>query len=262
MNNFRTAYLTIDDGPSKFMLDKIEFLLKNRIPAVFFCCGSRIEKRFDVVVNAIKSGYIIGNHSYSHKPFSEISLDECVTEIRLTDEIIEEAYRVAGVTRVLRLFRFPFGDKGGLNGPDVYADYSIDGYRRKNYLQAYLKELGYTQIDMSLVTYPFLRDYNLTEDVDCYWTYDTLDWSIPSKNPIGGVHSLSSAFARMDLDEPLNRKGLNSGSSEEIVLIHDQPCTHEYFNPLVSYIMKEKRFNFKLPNIKTADLLQVDGTQD
>jgi len=70
------------------------------------CIGSEIEKRPEDVIYSIRKGGIIGNHSYSHPRFSQISLEECFEEIEKTDRIIDSIYREAGVARLLKLLDF------------------------------------------------------------------------------------------------------------------------------------------------------------
>src|SRR5262245_50027868 len=119
----KIAYLTIDDSPTKDFIPKLEYLITKRIPAVWFCEGARLEQYPDSVIIAIKAGYIIGNHSYSHPSFSTISLETAFAEIDRTHRIIEDLYARAGVKRPAKFFRFPYGDKGGLTGHDVFGTY-------------------------------------------------------------------------------------------------------------------------------------------
>jgi len=108
----KTVYLTIDDGPSKDRKEKVDILYQYGIQPIWFCIGSEIEKRPEDVIYSIRKGGIIGNHSYSHPRFSQISLEECFEEIEKTDRIIDSIYREAGVARPIKAFRFPYGDKG------------------------------------------------------------------------------------------------------------------------------------------------------
>ena len=50
------------------------------------------------VVYAIRKGYLIGNH-YMLEHFSDLTIDEGISSIRMTDQIIEEAYKIAGIKR-------------------------------------------------------------------------------------------------------------------------------------------------------------------
>ncbi|MDA3851278.1 MAG: hypothetical protein PF447_08375 [Spirochaetaceae bacterium] len=46
----KTAYLTIDDVPSKDFPGKMEYLLKKGIPAILFCPGQNLEGKKDWMV--------------------------------------------------------------------------------------------------------------------------------------------------------------------------------------------------------------------
>ncbi|RLE93929.1 MAG: polysaccharide deacetylase, partial [Thermoprotei archaeon] len=107
IRSIKIAYLTIDDAPSRDFKHKIEYLESKGIKATFFCQGRFLEERLEEAVDAIRKGHVIGNHSYDHPRFSEITLEEAERQIRRTDELIEEAYRLAGVPRLYRVFRFP-----------------------------------------------------------------------------------------------------------------------------------------------------------
>lgn len=109
----RNIYLTIDDGPS----DYTELILKNlkNNNVIFYMEGSLMSARtgFNKACKALEKGNIIGNHSFSHPVFPQISYDDAVSEIERTDEIIERAYRAVCLERTRKFFRFPYGEKKG-----------------------------------------------------------------------------------------------------------------------------------------------------
>jgi peptidoglycan/xylan/chitin deacetylase (PgdA/CDA1 family) len=92
-------------------------LSKNNYPAIFFWVGKRLDIALrnaayrKLIIQLIRSGFTIGNHSYSHKPFSTLSIKKIMEEIDQTDSLIEKAYEMAGVQRKLKLLRFPYGDR-------------------------------------------------------------------------------------------------------------------------------------------------------
>jgi peptidoglycan/xylan/chitin deacetylase (PgdA/CDA1 family) len=104
----KIAYLTIDDGPTEDMKEKINFLDSKGIKAIWFCQGRELEKFPDQAIYAIKKGHIIGSHSYDHPNFSEIDLEEAKNQIEKTDKIIDDLYSQAGISRPIKVFRFPF----------------------------------------------------------------------------------------------------------------------------------------------------------
>lgn len=61
---------------------------------------------------------IVGNHSYSHSHFSVLSLSEGICEIDRCEAVLNQIYDMAGMKRIYRPFRFPYGDKGQKNKDD------------------------------------------------------------------------------------------------------------------------------------------------
>ena len=124
----KKGILTIDDGPSTITEKIITYLTANKIPAVMFFLGENIIKYRKAARAAVTSGFLIGNHSYSHPHFSEIDLNTGIDEIKRTDEIIAELYRSCGVDDYPKLFRFPFLDRGGEHEPAIQEYLAANGY--------------------------------------------------------------------------------------------------------------------------------------
>jgi len=242
----KIAYLTIDDAPSASMDKKIDYLLRKKIPAVWFCNGELIEQRPGPAMRAIREGFVLGNHAYQHPHFSDLTLDECFVQIRRGDEVLEALYAQVGIERPIKCFRFPYGDKGGFQ-PCALGPYSASGWERKQALQAYLRQLGYRQPVWEHVHYEYYRTAGLQDDVDWFWTYDTIDWSIGLAEPALEAAVFKKVMARMDQDEPESGLGLNRGDSAEIVLMHDHAPMAAYFEPLVERLL-EKGLTFKHTN--------------
>ena len=95
----KSIYLTIDDAPSQHTLAKVDYLQKNNIPAIFYCRGNAIEQYQDSVVEIIKAGFLVGNHSYSHPFFSKTPNEIFFDEILKTEKLIDECYCLAGIIR-------------------------------------------------------------------------------------------------------------------------------------------------------------------
>ena len=167
-----------------------------------------MEQQPQMVIEAIQRGYIIGNHTYSHPHCSDLLVDQCFAEIRATDAIIEFLHEQADVERKQRYFRFPYGDKGDKLYGDVSQRPDADGQSRRDALQGYLRKLGYGQPAFPDITYEHYRTMGLLDDVDWYWTYDTLDWSAFSDDPMYGVDSVEKVFARTEEDVPDGGRGL------------------------------------------------------
>jgi peptidoglycan/xylan/chitin deacetylase (PgdA/CDA1 family) len=242
----KIAYLTIDDAPSEDFTGKIEFLEKQDIPAIFFCSGADLEQHPQPIIDAIRRGFIIGNHGYDHPHFSDLTVPECMVQIEKTDAIIDDLYRQASVRRQHRYFRFPYGDKGGLKWDDVLSGYTAEGQKRKDQIQFFLRQLGYSQPAFEDITYTYYHEFCLLDDIDWHWTYDCMDWSVAAEEPQFGIDSLEAVFARMDEDVPEGGRGLNFPGSSDIVLMHDHARTTPLFEPIVQRLL-EKGLSFQLP---------------
>ncbi len=247
----QVGYLTIDDAPSADFLNKVKLLTSKEIPALFFCIGQYLEERPDDGIYAIKKGYVLGNHSYSHPRFSELSLNECFQEIKRTDEIIDKIYRDAEVTRPAKLFRFPYGDKG--SGTDAELGWPDDKEKKlfMRGIQNYLKKHGYEQPIFENISYKWYKNAGLHLDLDIYWTYYTFDCAVAEYRSTGtehplGYNNLRSILARMDEDEPEGCRGLNYNRSNDIILLHDYPGIEAIFKPLIEALLA-KGVYFKLP---------------
>lgn len=247
----KTAYLTIDDAPSKQLNQKVDILRRLGIPAVLFCQGNLLEQHPEQALYALEHGFILGNHSYDHPHFSDLALKEGYEQIRRTDALLGQIYAAAGVpwgkdARPGKYFRFPYGDKGGLRYSEVLAAYSDAGAERKNALQTYLRQLGYCQPPFAGVTYRYYHQAGLLTDIEWRWTYDVMEWSINAAEHLCGVDSIERVFARMDEDAPESGQGLHFAGSEEIVLTHDHTNTGEFFEPILKRLLA-KGLTFKLP---------------
>lgn len=100
--------VTFDDGPNEdFTPQILDILDKYQIKATFFVVGRNVDQVPEVAQEIIARGHDIGNHSYSHPTFLEMTDDEILWEINATQDIIENhtGYRP-------KLYRMPFGDGG------------------------------------------------------------------------------------------------------------------------------------------------------
>jgi peptidoglycan-N-acetylglucosamine deacetylase len=205
------AYLTVDDGPSGDFPNKVKFLRSKGIPATFFCRGDLLDRRPDEAVEAIRQGFVIGNHSYDHPHFSKMSLDKVLQQIRQTDWVIERIYEKAGVKRPAKLFRFPYGDRGaGRKVDEAWPEFArpLDGTGAKE-LEKFLKSSGYVEVP---------------------WTFDVLEWSTFKGNHGLSVKNLRDVLARID--------GLFNRAGPETILVHDHPETSGLFTPIIEKFLE------------------------
>ena len=86
----KVVALTFDDGPSIYTKDIIDILKEEDVNATFFILGNKVETYKDVLIESIKNGNELGNHSYNHKWLSKLSIKNLTDQIESTQEIIKE----------------------------------------------------------------------------------------------------------------------------------------------------------------------------
>jgi peptidoglycan/xylan/chitin deacetylase (PgdA/CDA1 family) len=103
----RRVALTFDDGPEPGQTEHILAVLeKYGITATFFMIGEKMQRHPELVAR-VRAGHhqIIGNHSWDHPNFHDISVAQQADEV-----LREEALLAPGPTDAPRLFRYPFGN--------------------------------------------------------------------------------------------------------------------------------------------------------
>lgn len=196
------AVLTIDDIASKNTTAIVDYLKEKDIQAIMFAWGEKVEDNYDAAIYALKQGMIVGNHSYSHPHFSELSLSEGIEEIEKNEEILEKLYKDAGVKRVYKPFRFPYGDKGGEN---------------KEALQAYLKEHGFDKVWDVDIKYDYWKEIGLDKDIDTYWTFDVAEYNLRPDND----------FKKEDIWERI--EAFHKEDGYQLILLHAHDETEELY---------------------------------
>lgn len=256
------AYLTIDDSPSAHTGELTDALVARGVPAILFCRGDRLKKNPEAVVDAIKKGFVIGNHAWSHTRFSAMSLEDGIKEIKKTDKLIDNAYRKAGVARPAKYFRFPHMDRGcggwvvdyddllpsyrdalvqlfggGLNvkldAPDIAMK------RKKQALQDWLRDEGFHAPDFRGIAHSWYNDTEVGAALDTMFTYSTGDWMVTARHlgkwPYKNTDELK---AKIDADPFLHEEGAH------IVLAHDQDELLDVVTALIDHFI-EKGFSFQ-----------------
>lgn len=229
-----TALITIDDSPTKFLKEKVDILSVRNIQGLFFSCGNLLEELPEQAIYAIQKGQIIANHAYSHTEFSKMPIEKCKEEISKTDEIIDDLYNKAGVERGVRLFRFPFGDKG-ISTKMVFNFMKFNSKFKA--IQSHLHSLGYKGIQVQNVNKRFPELFSLNDN-DLYWTFDIKEWPI-NRKPTKDIQNIDDVMKRMDTY-------LTNPKKSEIILLHDHEETHEYFEDIIEKLIS-KGYSFDLP---------------
>jgi peptidoglycan-N-acetylglucosamine deacetylase len=97
--------LSFDDGPDKTWTPKyLDVLKEKHAPAVFFVIGEEANRAPDLLRREYAEGHEIGNHTFTHPKFDEISRTQLKWELNLTQRLIESTLGVKSI-----LFRPPYG---------------------------------------------------------------------------------------------------------------------------------------------------------
>lgn len=223
----KSIYLTIDDSPSIHTNKKIDFLTKHHIPAIFYARGEHIKKHPQQLINVIKSGFVVGNHSYSHPFFSHISLQQCYDEIMKTEELIEQCYQDAQMIRPHKIIRFPFGDRGA--GACFTPPSTPDQKEKVDALQVFLHDQGFTPTPLQH-KHPF---------IDAQWDWDTYD------------------YKRKHIDHPkqylklLDHQYQQQVSLQTVLLLHDFDHNHHLFEDTMTYLLNQN-ITFIAPYLRSS----------
>ena len=97
--------ISFDDGPDRRWTPRILDILKEKhAPAVFFVVGEEANQSPDLLKREYDEGHEIGNHTFTHPNFDEISRTQLKWELNLTQRLIESTLGVKSI-----LFRPPYG---------------------------------------------------------------------------------------------------------------------------------------------------------
>ena len=97
--------ITFDDGPDPTWTPKILDVLKQKsVPATFFVIGVDASQWPEILKREYAEGHEIGNHTYTHPPWDDVSPTQIRWELNLTERLIESTLGVKSI-----LFRPPFG---------------------------------------------------------------------------------------------------------------------------------------------------------
>jgi peptidoglycan-N-acetylglucosamine deacetylase len=97
--------ISFDDGPDPRWTPRILDILKQKqVPAVFFVVGEAANSAPKLLKREYNEGHEIGNHTFTHPNFDEISHTQLKWELNLTQRLIESTLGVKSL-----LFRPPYG---------------------------------------------------------------------------------------------------------------------------------------------------------
>lgn len=210
-------YLTIDDCPSIHMDKKVSFLKHVNIPALFYARGEDINTYPDQIINVIKNGFLIGNHSYTHPYFSQISLDQCFDEILKTEKLIDECYNAAKVRRPHKVIRLPFADRGA--GPKAAIWQNETDKSKVREIQNFMQSHNFRQV-------VFCESNN--QFIDSFWDWDTEDYKKKHiENTTLYVDNMRKFFKTYPKDTA-------------VILLHDFNNNHHLFEASMEFLIDNK----------------------
>ena len=97
--------LTFDDGPHEVFTPIILDILKQyNIKATFFIVGNKVSDNKDIIKRIIDEGHDIGNHSYRHECFSEMTDQDIFDSINNTNNILNKYFNYTP-----KYVRVPYG---------------------------------------------------------------------------------------------------------------------------------------------------------
>ncbi len=101
----RKIAFTFDDGPDpRFTPRILEILNRKQVPAAFFVTGDAANKHLSLLRRIYGEGHEIGNHTYTHPHFDQLSRNQLKFELNLTEWLLGSTLGIKTL-----LFRPPYG---------------------------------------------------------------------------------------------------------------------------------------------------------
>jgi len=136
--------LSFDDGPDRRWTPKIlDILNEKKAPGIFFVIGDQANRTPDLLKREYNEGHEIGNHTWTHPAFDDISRTQVKWELNLTQRLIESTLGVKSL-----FFRPPYG----IDHQPEYAEEVAQ--------LPYPQELGYIIVGQRIDP----DDWRMTED--------------------------------------------------------------------------------------------------
>jgi peptidoglycan/xylan/chitin deacetylase (PgdA/CDA1 family) len=228
-----SCYLTIDDSPSSHTDEMIDYLVDKKIPALLFVRGDLLEGNPAPIIRAIKHGFVIGNHSYAHKPFGEYTYEQAIDDIEKCDRLIDQAYEKSSIKRPGKYFRSPYLDRGDGDRIERHFEQSsnidINADERVIKIQNYLCDNGFTQPFKT--NHPLYQNQSIASAADCLMTYSSFDWML-TKRHVGKWDYKNIDDLKHRIDESDMKK-----FDGNITIFHDQEETFDTFKSLIDHMI-------------------------
>ncbi|WP_248562860.1 delta-lactam-biosynthetic de-N-acetylase [Niallia sp. NCCP-28] len=144
----KVLYLTFDNGYENGYTGKIlDVLKKEKVPGTFFITGHYLKTAPDLVKRMANEGHIIGNHSYHHPDFTQVSDEKLKSEL---ESVVAETESLTG-KKGMTYLRPPRG---------IFSERTLK----------LAKEMGYTQVFWSLA----FVDWKTDQQKGWKYSYDNI----------------------------------------------------------------------------------------
>jgi peptidoglycan-N-acetylglucosamine deacetylase len=81
----RRVALTFDDGPDEYTTEYLALLDDLGVPATFFLCGDRAERRPHLISEYLRRGHQVASHGYDHTRFTKLTRAQLLDQCERTD---------------------------------------------------------------------------------------------------------------------------------------------------------------------------------
>ncbi|GAA0363144.1 delta-lactam-biosynthetic de-N-acetylase [Bacillus horti] len=189
----KVVYLTFDNGYENGYTHAILDTLKEKqVPAIFFITGHYIKDQPDLVKRMIKEGHLVGNHSWHHPDFTEVSDQKLKNEL---ESLKQEFYALTG-SKNMNYLRPPRG---------IFSERTL----------ALSRDLGYTNVFWSLA----YIDWKTDQQRGRQFAYDQIMKQI-HPGAILLLHSVSkdNAEALGQVIDDLHKQGYSFRSLDDLVI--------------------------------------------
>lgn len=193
------VYLTFDNGYEQGYTGRVLDILKEKgVPATFFVTGHYIESAPELLKRMAKEGHLIGNHSWSHPDFTQVSKQEMKREL----DRVNDAVKKMTDQDVMTFVRPPRG---------TFNEQTLE----------WANEFGYTHAFWSLA----FVDWQTDKQRGWQYAYDSvIDQIHPGAVILLHTVSEDNAEALSQLVDELRKRGYRFGDLNELMIKQMMPA--------------------------------------
>lgn len=189
----------------------IQALTENNVPATGFVIGGAIEKgQWDFLEKFHNAGFIIGNHTYSHRNLNQTNADKYIADIDRADKVLTPLFTEQ------KYFRYPYLAEGNKESKQKVRDY----------LTAHHYVIAPVTIDS--------KDFRFNEQL----------YKVPYRTRENYIKRLKPQYLSYIWKETLRaEKRANGQAVKQILLIHAN-CLNSYLLGDIIQMYKENGYKF------------------